>query len=295
MTAMRPQDPTPTPAAAAADPGPDAASRAAPGGKPQAAVPARHAVITGAGRGIGLAIAQRLAADGARLTLMGRDAATLARAAALLPAAAGAHTVVCDVADAASVQAAIVSARAVHGPITQLINNAGQASSASFGKTSADLWQQMLAVNLTGTFLCCQAALPDLLVAGKAGASARIVNIASTAGLRGYAYVSAYAAAKHGVIGLTRSLALELATRGITVNAVCPGYTDTDIVQGSIRRIVSQTGRSAEAARADLVKGNPQGRLVQPAEVADAVAWLCGAAAGAITGQAIAVCGGEVM
>jgi NAD(P)-dependent dehydrogenase (short-subunit alcohol dehydrogenase family) len=285
---MRPQDPT------LADLGPNAATRAAPGGKPPAAVPARHAVITGAGRGIGRAIAQRLAADGAPLTLMGRDAAALARAVAQLPASAGAHAVVCDVSDAASVQAAMASARAVHGPITQLVNNAGQAGSAPFGKTSTELWQQMLAVNLTGTFLCCQAALPDLIAAAIAGASARIVNIASTAGLRGYAYVSAYAAAKHGVIGLTRSLALELATRGVTVNAVCPGYTETDLVRQSIARIVSQTGRSAEAARAELVKDNPQGRLVQPAEVADAVAWLCGATASAVTGQAIAVCGGEV-
>jgi NAD(P)-dependent dehydrogenase (short-subunit alcohol dehydrogenase family) len=257
--------------------------------------PARHALITGAGRGIGLAIAQRLAADGARLTLMGRDLATLEHAVTQLPASAGAHAVVCDVSDAASVQAAMAQARSVHGPIVQLVNNAGQAASAPFGKTSAELWQLMLAVNLTGTFQCSQAALPDLIAAAKAGAIARIVNIASTAGLRGYAYVSAYTAAKHGVVGLTRSLALELATRGVTVNAVCPGYTETDIVHQSIERIVAQTGRSAEAARAELVQGNPQGRLVQPAEVADAVAWLCGAAAGAVTGQAIAVCGGEVM
>jgi NAD(P)-dependent dehydrogenase (short-subunit alcohol dehydrogenase family) len=252
----------------------------------------RHALITGAGRGIGAAIAARLAADGARLTLLGRSLDLLEATAAALPASACAQAIACDVSDAAAVSAAFESARQRLGPLAILVNNAGQAQSAAFGKISPAHWQQMLAVNLTGTFLCCQAALPDLLAAG---AGARIVNIASTAGLRGYAYVAAYAAAKHGVIGLTRSLALELAGRGVTVNAVCPGYTQTDLVRESIQRIVSRTGRSAEAAQAELVKSNPQGRLVQPAEVADAVAWLCGEGAAAITGQAISVSGGEVM
>jgi NAD(P)-dependent dehydrogenase (short-subunit alcohol dehydrogenase family) len=195
------------------------------------------------------------------------------------------------VADAASVQAAFAHAREQQGLIAILVNNAGQADSAPFTKTSLELWQRMLAVNLTGSFLCAQAALPDMLEAGWG----RIVNVASTAGLKGYAYVSAYTAAKHGVIGLTRSLALEVATKGITVNAVCPGYTETDILRDSIANVMKKTGRSEAEARASFAAGNPQGRIVQPEQVADTVRWLCSPAAGAITGQAISVSGGEVM
>ena len=158
-------------------------------------------------------------------------------------------------------------------------------------KMDVALWQRMLAVNLTGTMLCMQQVLPSMAAAGYG----RIVNVASTAGLAGYAYVAAYCAAKHGVVGLTRSLALEFATKGVTVNAVCPGYTETEIVRDGIARVVEKTGRTPEQAMAEFVKGNPQGRLVQPQEVADAVLWLCGPGAGAVTGQAIAVAGGEVM
>ena len=250
----------------------------------------RHVVVTSAARGIGAAIAERLAQQGARLTMIGRDAKTLRRVAARLPGAADVCIASADVTQPASVTAAFEAARVALGPVDMLVNNAGQAFSAPFSKISLAHWQQMLSVNLTGSFLCCQAALPDML----AGRRGRIVNIASTAGLRGYAYVAAYSAAKHGVIGMTRSLALELAPRGITANAVCPGYTDTDIVRDSVARLVAQTGRSTNAARAELVKGNPQGRLVTPAEVADTVAWLCSDGAGAITGQAISVSGGEV-
>lgn len=250
----------------------------------------RHALVTGAARGIGAAITRQLAADGVALTLLGRNAATLQALAETLSAGHPHCVVVADVADPAAVATALARARQALGPLHIVVNNAGQAESAPFGKTSFELWQQMLAVNLTGSFVCTQAALPDLLAAGWG----RIVNIASTAAQKGYAYVSAYTAAKHGVLGLTRSLALELATRGITVNAVCPGYTDTDILRDSIANVVAKTGRSTEQALAQFAAGNPQQRIVQPEEVADAVRWLCGAGASAITGQAISVSGGEV-
>jgi len=177
------------------------------------------------------------------------------------------------------------------GRIDMLINNAGQAASAPFLQTDAALWQQMLDVNLSGSFHCIGQVLPAMLEAGWG----RIVNIASTAGLKGYSYVAAYCAAKHGVIGLTRALALELATKGVTVNAVCPGYTETGIVETAIANIVAKTGRSPEQAKAALAAANPQQRLVQPDEVAQAVAWLCAPASSAMTGQAIAVAGGEIM
>jgi len=198
---------------------------------------------------------------------------------------------IADVADPAQVQAAFDEARSARGPVAILVNNAGCRESAPFSRTSLELWQRMLSVNLTGTFLCTQAALPDMLAAGWG----RVVNVASTAGQKGYAYASAYAAAKHGVIGLTRSLALETARAGVTVNAVCPGYTDTELLRASVARIVERTGRSVEAARAELAAANPQRRLVQPEEVADAVLWLCGTAAAAVNGQSVSVCGGEVM
>jgi len=249
----------------------------------------RHALVTGAARGIGAAIARTLATEGARLTLLGRSREKLAALAQALP---GEHGFVpADVASEAQVRAAFEEARAARGPVAILVNNAGQAESAPFGRTTPELWQRMLAVNLTGTFLCTQAALPDMLAAGHG----RVVNIASTAAQKGYAYVSAYVAAKHGVLGLTRSLALEVARKGITVNAVCPGYTETDILRESIAKVVTRTGRSEAQARAGFASGNPQQRIVQPEEVADAVRWLCGDAASAITGQAISVSGGEVM
>jgi NAD(P)-dependent dehydrogenase (short-subunit alcohol dehydrogenase family) len=249
----------------------------------------RHALVTGGGRGIGAAIARQLLAAGATVTVLGRRLDVVQAIAAEQPERL--HAVSADVSDPAQVAAAFASARERFGPLAILINNAGQAGSAPFLKTDAQLWQQMLAVNLTGTFLCTQTALPDML----AGSWGRIVNVASTAGLTGYAYVSAYCTAKHGVIGLTRALALEVAKKGVTVNAVCPGYTETDILLESIANVMAKTGRSAEAARAGFAAGNPQGRLVQPDEVADTVRWLCGEAASAITGQSIAVCGGEVM
>ncbi|WP_326541787.1 SDR family NAD(P)-dependent oxidoreductase [Pseudorhodoferax sp.] len=250
---------------------------------------ALHALVTGGGRGIGAATARRLVADGLHVTVLGRDHAAVQALAAENPERL--HAVAADVADAQQVARAVADAQARFGPVQVLVNNAGQAESAPFLKMDAGLWQRMLDVNLTGTMLCTQAVLPGMLAAGWG----RIVNVASTAGQVGYAYVAAYCAAKHGVIGLTRALALELAAKGVTVNAVCPGYTETDIVRDSIARVVAKTGRSAEDARAEFVKSNPQGRLVDPAEVADAVAWLCGSGAGAVTGQSVSVSGGEVM
>ena len=245
----------------------------------------KHAVVTGASRGIGLAIAHALRAQGARVTLMARDARALEAAAAELGGDTAWQSV--DVTDAEGVLAAFSRT----GAVDILVNNAGQAASAPFGRTDAALWQRMLDVNLTGAYHCIQAALPGMLDAGWG----RVVNVASTAGLTGYRYVAAYCAAKHGLVGLTRALALEVAGKGVTVNAVCPGYTDTDIVADAVANIVRRTGRTADQARAELAAGNPLGRLVQPDEVAHAVAWLCMPGAAALNGQAVAVAGGEVM
>jgi 3-hydroxybutyrate dehydrogenase len=245
-----------------------------------------HALVTGGGRGIGRAIAAELSRAGATVTVLGRNRATLDDVVADGLARA---SVVADVADQAAVAAAIAEA-AARQPIDILIANAGAAVSAPFAKTDGALFRQMLDVNFMGVVHAVHAVLPTM----KQRRHGRIVAIASTAGLKGYAYVSAYSAAKHAVIGLVRSLALELATSGVTVNAVCPGFTDTDLIAGSIDNIMGKTGRSREQALTELAKHNPQGRLVTPEEVANAVLWLAGDGAGAITGQAIAVAGGEV-
>lgn len=249
----------------------------------------RHALVTGGGQGIGAAVARALVARGLNVTVLGRRLDVVQALADSDPAHL--HAVRADVADPAQVAAAVADAVARFGPVDVLVNNAGQAQTAPFLKMDLALWNQMLSVNLTGTLVCTQAVLPGMVARGWG----RVVNVASTAGQVGYAYVSAYCAAKHGVVGLTKSLALEMAKKGVTVNAVCPGYTETDIVRESIERVVAKTGRSAEEARAEFVKSNPQGRLVQPEQVADAVAWLCGDGASAVTGQQISVAGGEVM
>lgn len=251
----------------------------------------KHALVTGGARGIGAACARALLLRGARVTLAGRDAEALAHAMEEMSSLGDVDMQIIDVTDEDSVRAGFAAAVARFGRIDILVNNAGQAVPAPFGKTDAALWRRMLDVNLTGTFHCTQAALPGMLDA-KWG---RIVNVASTAGLVGYRYVSAYVAAKHGVIGLTRALALEVATKGVTVNAVCPGYTETDIVREAVANIVARTGRSEDEARAELAAGNPQKRLVQSGEVANAVAWLCLPESAAMNGQSVAVAGGEVM
>jgi len=250
--------------------------------------PGHHAVVTGGGRGIGAAVARKLIEAGLHVTLMGRDEVTLAAAHHALGAL---QTVVVDVTDADSVARAFARAEAEGGPVDVLVNNAGAAESAPFERTELALLERMLAVNLSGTFLCSQAVLGGM----RARRWGRIVNVASTAGLKGYPYVSAYCAAKHAVVGLTRALALETARDGVTVNAVCPGYTDTDMTRRTLENIRAATGRDLDAAHAELVRHNPQGRLVEPGEVAEAVAWLCEEASAAVTGQAIAVAGGEVM
>jgi NAD(P)-dependent dehydrogenase (short-subunit alcohol dehydrogenase family) len=248
----------------------------------------RHALVTGGGRGIGAAIASALAGAGARVTLLARTEAEVAREAAALPG--GARAVTADVTDAGAVARAFDAARAASGEIAILVNNAGLAKSRPLPKTDEEFWRTMLEVNLTGAFHCTRAALPAMLAANWG----RVVNVASTAGLRGYAYCTAYCAAKHGLVGFTRALALEVAKTGVTVNAVCPGYTDTGVVRDAIRNISAKTARSEAEARESLVTFNPQQRLVQPAEVANAVLWLCSPGSESMNGQSLAIAGGEV-
>jgi len=246
----------------------------------------KHAFITGGGTGIGLATARALAARGAKLTLAARNFARVEEAAAQL----NAHPAAMDVTSEASINAGFESARAAWGPIHILVNNAGLAPSAPFHATDLALWNQVLSTNLTGAFLCTQAALPDMYAAGWG----RVVNVASVCSLKGYAYVSAYCASKHGLLGLTRALAHETAKRGVTVNAVCPGYVATEIVSNAQKNISAKTTLSDDEALASIIRFNPQGRLIEAEEVASAIAWLCGAGAAATNGAALPMTGGEI-
>ncbi|MDP3545794.1 MAG: SDR family NAD(P)-dependent oxidoreductase [Phreatobacter sp.] len=243
----------------------------------------KRALVTGGGRGIGRAIAAALTGQGAEVVILGRNPAALDEA---IASGAAAQALTCNVTDAGALERALADA----GNLDILVNNAGHAETAPIKRMDRALFDRMIALNLTAVFEAIRLVLPGMVARG----SGRIVSIASTAGLTGYPYVSAYCAAKHGVVGLTRSLAREVATSGVTVNCVCPGFTETDLVSGSIDTIVAKTGRTPEAALADLTKSMPIGRLIKPEEVAGAVLWLVSDQAAAVTGIALPVAGGEI-
>jgi len=242
----------------------------------------RHVVITGGGRGIGAEIARRFAAQGDRITVMSRTRDEVEKVADEI----GGYGVRCDVGEPASVEAAFMAA----GPVDVLINNAGIARSSPVLKTDVRVWEEHLKVNLTGAFLCSLKVLPFMASRGRG----RIINVASVAGLKGYPYLAAYCASKHGLIGLTRALAAEYADKGVTVNAICPGYVDSPLLSASIANIVEKTGRSIEDVKADLEAQNPQSRFLEASEIASLAVFLATDEARGINGQALSVCGGAL-
>lgn len=242
----------------------------------------RHVVITGGGRGIGAEMARRFAALGDRITVMSRTREEVEKIADEV----GGYGVRCDVGEPASVEAAFMAA----GPVDVLINCAGVARSSPILKTDVRVWEEHLKVNLTGSFLCSLKVLPGMANRGKG----RIINVASVAGLKGYPYLAAYCASKHGLIGLTRALAAEYADKGVTINAICPGYVEGTLVASAIANIVDKTGRSADEVRMELENRNPQGRFLEASEIAATAVFLASDDAKGFNGQALSICGGEL-